>query len=51
MHLARLCPTGMLMVPSRDGISHNRAEWTDPAAIVAGTQVLLDTALELAGGG
>lgn len=48
MHLARLCPTGMLMVPSRDGISHNRAEWTDLPTIVAGTQVLLDTALELA---
>lgn len=47
MHLARLCPTGMLMVPSRAGVSHNRDEWTDLGDIVAGVQVLLAAALEL----
>lgn len=49
MQMARLCPAGMLMVPSRGGISHNRAEWTDLDDIVAGIQVLVDAVLELAG--
>ncbi|MDP9371744.1 MAG: Zn-dependent hydrolase [Chloroflexota bacterium] len=49
MQMARLCPSGMLMVPSRAGVSHNRAEWSDLDNIVAGTQVLLDATLELAG--
>tara|TARA_B110000438_G_scaffold301349_1_gene356009 strand:- start:1714 stop:3027 length:1314 start_codon:yes stop_codon:yes gene_type:complete len=43
--LARVCPTGMVFVPSRDGISHNPAEYTDPADLVAGADVLLHTLL------
>jgi beta-ureidopropionase / N-carbamoyl-L-amino-acid hydrolase len=46
--LARVCPTGMIFVPSRDGISHNPAEHTDPAHLAAGVAVLLDTLVELA---
>ncbi len=46
--LAPVCPTAMIFVPSRDGISHNPAEHTDPAPIGAGAQVLLDLTLELA---
>ncbi len=49
MQMAKLCPSAMLLVPSRGGISHNRDEWTDPDDIVAGSQILLDAALELAG--
>jgi len=45
--LARVCPTGMVFVPSRDGISHNPAEHTDPADLVAGADVLLQTILTL----
>jgi N-carbamoyl-L-amino-acid hydrolase len=45
--LARVCPTGMVFVPSRDGISHNPAEHTDPADLVAGADVLLQTMLSL----
>lgn len=48
MQLARICPAGMLLVPSRDGVSHNRAEWTNLDDIVAGVQVLADVAVELA---
>ncbi|HKL29197.1 MAG TPA: Zn-dependent hydrolase [Natrialbaceae archaeon] len=33
-------PTGMVFVPSVDGISHSPAEETDPAAIETGTEVL-----------
>ena len=48
--LARVCPTGMVFVPSRGGISHNAAEHTDPADLAAGVDVLLNVLLELAGG-
>jgi N-carbamoyl-L-amino-acid hydrolase len=47
--LARMCPTGMIFVPSRGGISHNPAEDTDPADLEAGADVLLQVLLELAG--
>lgn len=46
--LARVCPAGMVFVPSVDGISHNPAEHTDPADIEAGANVLLHTMLTLA---
>jgi N-carbamoyl-L-amino-acid hydrolase len=45
--LARLCPTAMIFVPSVAGISHNAAEHTEPADLVAGADVLLHTLLEL----
>ena len=48
--MARLCPTGMLFVPSRGGISHNPAEHTDAEHLVAGTNLLLSAMLRLADG-
>ena len=45
--LARVCPTGMIFVPSVDGISHNVAELTEDADIEAGANVLLRTMLDL----
>ncbi|MEE2768201.1 MAG: Zn-dependent hydrolase [Actinomycetota bacterium] len=45
--MARVCPTGMIFVPSRGGISHNPAEHTDPADLIAGCDVLLQTMLAL----
>jgi N-carbamoyl-L-amino-acid hydrolase len=39
------CPTAMIFVPSRDGISHNIREHTDPVHIEAGANVLLQTVL------
>lgn len=48
--LARVCPTGMVFVPSVDGISHNPAEHTDLDDIEAGANVLLQVMVELAGG-
>lgn len=47
--LARVCPTGMIFVPSAGGVSHNPAEWTEPADLVAGADVLLAVVLALAG--
>jgi len=40
--------TGMIFVPSRDGISHNPKEWTDEKDMLKGTQILLLTLLDLA---
>jgi N-carbamoyl-L-amino-acid hydrolase len=48
--LARVCPAGMVFVPSIGGISHNPAERTAPADLAAGAEVLLDVLVELAGG-
>ena len=47
---ARVCPTGMVFVPSVKGISHNPAEYTDPADLAAGADVLLAVVLDLAAG-
>lgn len=46
--LARMCPTGMIFVPSVKGLSHNVREHTEPADLVAGAHVLLQVLTELA---
>lgn len=40
MHMATLCPTGMIFVPSHQGISHNPLEYTPWTDIEAGICVL-----------
>jgi beta-ureidopropionase / N-carbamoyl-L-amino-acid hydrolase len=47
--LARVCPTAMIFTPSVGGLSHNIADYTEPADITAGADVLLQTLLALAG--
>lgn len=46
--MARVAPTAMIFVPSRGGISHNPAEFTDDLHLVMGAEVLLDLARGLA---
>jgi N-carbamoyl-L-amino-acid hydrolase len=46
--LARVCPSGMVFVPSVRGISHNPAELTADADLEAGANVLLEVLLRLA---
>lgn len=46
---APVCPSGMIFVPCRKGISHNPAEYAEPAWLGAGTKVLARTLLDLAG--
>jgi N-carbamoyl-L-amino-acid hydrolase len=46
--LAPIAPTAMLFVPSRDGISHNEAEYTAPDEVEAGANVLLHALLDQA---
>ena len=41
----------MLFVPCRDGLSHNEAEFTEPADIAAGAQVLYEAVRDLAQAG
>ncbi|MCA1600151.1 MAG: M20 family metallo-hydrolase [Acidobacteria bacterium] len=45
--IAYLCPVGMIFVPSRDGISHSPREFSEPADITNGANVLLHTLLKL----
>ncbi len=49
IYLASVCPTGMIFVPCKDGISHNEIEDAQPPHITAGCNVLLQAVLELAG--
>jgi N-carbamoyl-L-amino-acid hydrolase len=46
--LARVCPAGMVFVPSVRGISHNPAELTADTDLEAGANVLLHVLLQLA---
>ncbi len=48
--LSRVCPTAMIFTPSQNGLSHNPAEYTSPADLEAGANVLLHTMLRLANG-
>lgn len=42
---SRVCPTSMVFVPSKDGVSHNPNEYTSPEHCALGTQVLLNSVL------
>jgi beta-ureidopropionase / N-carbamoyl-L-amino-acid hydrolase len=47
LHLAKLCATAMIFVPSRAGISHNPLEATDDEQLVLGTRALAHCLVEL----
>ena len=46
--LHSVCPSAMIFVPCRDGISHNPAESCEPADLEAGARVLADVLWSLA---
>lgn len=46
--MAGLCPTAMIFVPCRGGVSHNEAEAVEPEHLAAGAEVLADVLRELA---
>ena len=50
-YVARVAPTGMIFVPSADGISHNETESAEPIDVAAGCQVLAEAIIQLAGAG
>jgi len=45
--MAHICPVGMIFIPSVDGISHSPREFSLPADITNGANVLLHTLLKL----
>ena len=45
VHMAAVCPTAMIFVPCKDGISHNEIEDAKPEHLQAGCNVLLDAML------
>ncbi|MFK7803591.1 MAG: M20 family metallo-hydrolase [Anaerolineae bacterium] len=47
MNMSLLCPQGMFFVPSKDGISHSKQEFTSAADCVNGAKVMLETILQL----
>ncbi|PSR21552.1 MAG: allantoate amidohydrolase [Sulfobacillus acidophilus] len=46
--LAPFVPTAMVFVPSRGGISHSPAEYTEPMYLAAGVKVLVETLYNMA---
>ena len=44
---ARMCPTAMIFTQSHNGISHNPAEFTEPADLVMGADILATVMLTL----
>lgn len=45
VHTSKRCPTAMIFVPCRDGISHNPREYSSPEACDDGTNVLFGAIL------
>lgn len=45
VYTSKVCPTSMIFVPSREGISHNPREYTSPEDCDIGAQVLLNAVL------
>jgi N-carbamoyl-L-amino-acid hydrolase len=43
----RIAPAAMIFVPCRDGLSHNEAEYVEPAHCIAGARMLLASTLEV----
>lgn len=48
-NMAKICPTGMVFVPCKDGISHNEAESATAPDLAAGARVIAQTVAEMAG--
>ena len=47
LFMARICPVGMIFIPSKDGISHRPDEYSSPEDIAAGVEVLAKTLARL----
>ncbi len=47
VYLSNVGPTAMIFVPCKDGISHNEKEHAEPSHLVAGTNVLLHSLIQL----
>ncbi|XWW94526.1 hypothetical protein V2A60_002469 [Cordyceps javanica] len=45
VYTSQICPTTMIFVPCKDGVSHHPEEYTSPQDCALGTQTLLDAVL------
>ena len=45
--MAVITPTGMIFIPSIDGISHSPEEYSTPESIIKGANVLLNSVLTI----
>lgn len=45
VYTSRRCPTSMIFVPSRNGVSHHPEEWTSPEDCALGAEVLCQSIL------
>ena len=45
VYTSKVCPTSMVFVPCRNGVSHNPEEWCEPDDCSRGAQVLSDAVL------
>ncbi|CAO1621274.1 unnamed protein product [Parajaminaea phylloscopi] len=43
--VSKRCPTSMIFIPCKGGVSHNPVEYSSPEECAVGTQVLLDSVL------
>lgn len=50
LFMSLVCPTAMIFIPCREGISHRPEEFAEPAAIAGGVEVLARTLWQLANG-
>lgn len=48
LFMSRVCPTAMLFIPCRNGVSHRPDEYASPEAITQGAHVLAQTMAKLA---
>lgn len=46
--VAQICPSGMIFIPCRGGVSHHPSEYASPGSLAAGARVLAGTLLALA---
>jgi ureidoglycolate amidohydrolase len=47
LFMARLCPTGMIFIPCKNGVSHRPDEYSSPDSIKKGVEVLALTLMQL----
>jgi N-carbamoyl-L-amino-acid hydrolase len=48
LFMAQICPTTMIFLPCRDGVSHRPDEYSSPEQIEKGTRVLAESLALLA---
>jgi len=48
LFMAQICPTTMIFIPCRNGVSHRPDEYSSPAQIKTGVEVLANTMARLA---